>query len=57
MLAKQKVGDPPPNPHLNSAHNLVWRLELIAGESRSLLVHYTVEFPAGKRVEGLGLTS
>lgn len=53
VLPKQKAGAPLPNPHLNSSNNLVWCLELAAGETHTVTVHYTVEFPANKKVEGL----
>lgn len=53
VLPKQKAGAPLPNPHLNSSNNLVWCLELASGETHTVTVHYTVEFPANKKVEGL----
>ena len=53
VIAKQKQGLPPPNPRLNGQNNVEWRLQLKAGESRSVCIHYTVEFPANKQVEGL----
>ena len=53
VIAKQKQGGPPPNPKLNPQNNVEWRLELKPGETRSVTVHYTVEFPVNKQVEGL----
>ena len=53
VIAKQKQGAPAPNPKLNSQSNVEWRLELSPGESRSVTIYYTVEFPVNKEVEGL----
>ncbi len=53
VIAKQKQGAPAPNPKLNSQNNVEWRLELSPGESRSVTIYYTVEFPVNKEVEGL----
>ncbi len=55
VIAKQKQGSPSLNPKLNSQNNVEWRLELGPGESRSVTIYYTVEFPVNKEVEGLGL--
>ena len=52
-IPKVKQGAPPPNPKLNTQNNVEWRLELKAGETRSITIQYTVEFPANKEVEGL----
>ena len=52
-IPKQKTGAPPPNPKLNAQNNVEWRLNLNAEETRSITIHYTVEFPASKEVEGL----
>jgi len=52
-IPKQKQGAPPPNPRLNTQNNVEWRLELKAGETRTVTIQYTVEFPANKKVEGL----
>lgn len=52
-IHKQKTGAPPPNPKLNAQNNVEWRLDLNAEETRSITIHYTVEFPANKEVEGL----
>ena len=53
VLQKKRAGAPLPNPHLNSSNNLVWRLEVAAGQTHTVTLHYTVEFPANRRVEGL----
>lgn len=53
MIGKQKQGAPPPNPQLNTQNNIEWQLELKAEETRSIIIQYTVEFPANKEVEGL----
>ncbi len=53
VIGKQKQGAPPPNPKLNVKNNVEWRLELKAEETRSIVIQYTVEFPANKEVEGL----
>ena len=52
-IPKQKQGAPPPNPRLNTQNNVEWRLELKAGETQTVTIQYTVEFPANKKVEGL----
>lgn len=53
LIGKQRQGATPPNPKLNAQNNLEWRLELKAGESRTISIHYTVDFPSNKEVEGL----
>ena len=53
VLVKPKAGAPPPNPHLTAANNILWRLELAPGETRTVTIHYAIEFPANKRVDGL----
>ena len=52
-IPKQKQGAPPPNPKLNTQNNVEWRLELKPGETQTVTIQYTVEFPANKKVEGL----